>query len=91
MLRIASSSHRACIVQEQSLERTEVGYPEFVEQTLQHNAEIVRAMCRVSNQGNGRRRKSSVTPCVACRKLGKKTLQVLKAKHNALRLVHPSH
>ena len=40
--------HRACIVQEQSLERTEVGYPEFVEQTLQHNAEIVRAMCRVS-------------------------------------------
>ena len=27
-------SHRACIVQEQSLERTEVGYPEFVEQTL---------------------------------------------------------
>ena len=26
----------ACIVQEHSLERTEVGYPEFVEQALQH-------------------------------------------------------
>ena len=36
----------ACIVQEHSLERTEVGYPEFVEQALQHNAELRR--CQVS-------------------------------------------
>ena len=40
--------HCACIVLEHGLERTEVGCPELVEQTLQHNAEIVRAMCRVS-------------------------------------------
>ena len=37
--------HCACIVHEHSLERTEVGYPEFVEQALQHNAELRRWPC----------------------------------------------
>ena len=36
--------HRACIVQEHSLEHTEVGYSEFVEQALQHNAELRRSV-----------------------------------------------
>ena len=38
--------HCACIVLEHGLERTEVGFPEFVEQALQHNAELRR--CHVS-------------------------------------------
>ena len=38
--------HRACIVHEDSLEHTEVGYSEFVEQALQHIAELRR--CHVS-------------------------------------------
>ena len=58
-------------MQEQSLERTEVGYPEFVEQTLQHNAEIVRAICVACPSPTQRTSpKSSFTPCIASRKLG---------------------
>jgi len=65
---------RACIAvqeEEHSLERTEVGYPEFVEQILQHNAEIVRAMCRVSKpEGTDVAESPQFTPCIASRKLG---------------------